>query len=129
MLTVHFGLIGALIGASMKKKAKKKNAETVQRMNASDPEKLLSEHKNNFKLHNSEIREGSIEPRPFVTFDGHQVGHWKLQMRDDRKMKFLFENNEQMTAAVNALSRHLNGSLRVNVQWDEKKKRFTKKAV
>ena len=127
MLTVHFGLIGALIGSSMKKKAKKKNAASVERMNASDPETLLAEHKHNFKIHNSEIREGSIEPRPFMTFDGHQVGFWKLQLRDDRKLKFLFENNEEMTAAISALSRHLNDSLRLNVQWDEKKKRFTKR--
>jgi hypothetical protein len=129
MLTVHFGLIGALIGASMKKKAKKKNAVSVERMNQSDPEKLLAEHKHNFKLHSSEIREGSIEPRPFITFDGHQAGYWKMHLRDNRKLKFLFENNEAMTAAVRVLSGHLNGSLSVNVQWDEKKKRFAKKSV
>src|SRR5689334_23710097 len=56
-LTVHFGLIGALIGVMMKKRAKKKNAAATQRMDQTDPEQLLTEHKRNFKLHTSEVRE------------------------------------------------------------------------
>jgi hypothetical protein len=126
-LTIHFGLLGALIGSMMKKRAKKKNAIAVQRMDQTDPEQLLTEHKHNFKLHTSEIREGSMEPRPWLTLEGHQVGHWKLLLRDDRKMKFQFENNDDMAAALDALSRLLNGSLKVNVEWDAKKKRFNKK--
>src|SRR5260221_6925517 len=62
-LTVHFGLVGGLIGVMMKKQAKKKNAAATQRMDQSNPEHLLAEHKHNFRLHTSEIREGSIEPR------------------------------------------------------------------
>ena len=126
-LTVHFGLLGALIGAMMKKRAKKKHAAATQRMDQTDPEQLLTEHKHSFKLHTSEIREGSIEPRPWLTLDGHQVGHWKLWLRDDRKMKFQFENHEQMAAGLEALSKFLSGSLKVNVEWHEKKKRFKKK--
>lgn len=126
-LTVHFGLLGALIGAMMKKRAKKKNAAATQRMDQTDPEQLLTEHKHNFRVHTSEINEGSIEPRPWITLDGHQAGHWKLLLRDDRKMKFQFENSDEMAAALNALSKFFNGSLKVNVEWDEKKKRFKKK--
>jgi len=96
-------------------------------MDQTDPDQLLTEHKHNFKLHTSEIHEGSIEPRPLFTFDGHQVGHWKLSLRDRRKMKFQFENNDEMAAALGALSSFFNGSLKVNVEWDEKKKRFKKK--
>jgi hypothetical protein len=125
-LTVHFGLLGALIGAAMKKRAKKKNAAAAQRMDQTDPEQLLAGHKHNFKLHTSEIREGSFEPRPWITFDGHQVGHCKLLLRDERKMKFQFENNDDMAAALDVLPKFLNGSLKVNVEWDEKKKRFKK---
>jgi hypothetical protein len=111
----------------MKKRAKKKNTAAAQRMDQTDPEQLLTEHKHNFKLHNSEIREGSIEPRSWITFDGHQVGYLKLLLRDDRKMKFQFETNDQMAAGLDALSRFLSGSLKVNVEWDENKKRFKKK--
>ena len=126
-LTVHFGLLGALIGAMMKKRAKKKNAAATHRMDQTDPEQLLTEHKHSFRLHTSEIREGSIEPRPWITLEGHQTGHWKLLLRDDRKMKFQFENNDDMATALDALSKFLGDSLKVNVEWDEKKKRFKKK--
>src|SRR6266581_2754384 len=102
-LTVHFGLLGALIGAMMKKRAKKKNAAATQRMDQTDPEQLLTEHKHNFKLHTSEIREGSIEPRPWLTIESRQAGQWKLLLRDDRKMNFEFETNEDMSAALNLL--------------------------
>src|SRR6185503_12120396 len=78
MLTVHFGLLGLLLRNSMKKRAKKKHAAAPERMDQTDPEQLLTEHKKNFRLHTSEIGEASIEPRPAITFDGHQVGHWKL---------------------------------------------------
>jgi len=124
-LTVHFGLLGLLIGAMMKKRAKKKNAAATQRMDQTDPEQLLAENKHNFRLHTSEINEGSIEPRPLITFDGHQVGHWKLLLRDGKKMKFQFENNDEMAAALHALSKFLNGSLKVNVEWDEKEETLT----
>lgn len=126
-LTVHFGLLGFLIGAMMKKRAKKKNAATTQRMNQTDPEQLLAEHKHNFKLHTSEIREASLEPRPWLTLESRQAGRWNLFLRDDRKMKFQFENNDDMAAALDALPKSLNGTLKVNVEWDQKKKRFKKK--
>jgi hypothetical protein len=128
-LTVHLGLLGLLIGASMKKRAKKKNATATERMNQTDPEQLLSEHKRNFRLHTSEIGETSIEPRPAITFDGHQAGHWKLLKRDGKKLKFQFENNDEMTIALDALSKYFNGSLKVNVEWNAKKKKFLKKTA
>jgi hypothetical protein len=128
-LTVHFGLLGMLIGASMKKRAKKKHAAAAERMDQTDPEQLLTEHKRNFRLHASEISEGSIEPRPAITFDGHQVGHWKLLRRDGKKLKFQFENNEDMAEALDSLSKYFNGSLKVNVEWDERKKKFIKRKI
>src|SRR4029079_2913413 len=96
-------------------------------MDATDPEQLLSENKRNFRLHASEISEASIEPRPAITLDGHQVGHWKLLRRDDKKLKFQFENNDDMTLALDALSKSSNLSVKVNVEWDARKKKFLKK--
>ena len=88
MLTVHFGLLGALIGHFMKKQAKKKNEATIQRIDQLEPEQLLSEHKHNFKLHASEIRDGCIEPRPWLMMGGTQAGRWKLFLRDGKKIEF-----------------------------------------
>jgi hypothetical protein len=128
MLTVHFGLLGALIGHFMKKRAKKKNEATIQRIDQLEPEQLLSEHKHNFKLHASEIRDGCIEPRPWLMMGGTQAGRWKLFLRDGKKMNFEFETNEDMRAALNLLPQFMNSSLVVNVEWDEQKKRYRKKA-
>lgn len=127
MLTVHFGLLGALIGSIIKKRAKKKNDATIQRIDQLDPEQLLSEHKHNFKLHSSEIREGRIDPPPWILLSGNQKGRLKLFLRNDKKMNFEFETNEDMAGAVNLLPRFMDSSFSVNVEWDEPKKRFRKK--
>lgn len=127
MLTVHFGLLGALIGHIVKKRAKKKNEATIQRIDQLDPEQLLSEHKHNFKLHTSEIREARIDPRPWLLMSGNQAGRWKLFLRDGKKMNFEFETNEDMSAALNLLPQFMNSSLIVNVEWDQTKKHFRKK--
>ena len=127
MLTAHFGLVGALIGAVVKKRAKKKTDATIQRFDQLDPEQLLAEHKHNLRLHTAEIREATIEARSFFALHGHQVGRLKLFLRDGKKMNFEFPTNEDMQAAVNLLPRFLDSSLSVNVEWDEKKKRFRKK--
>jgi hypothetical protein len=58
---------------------------------------------------------------------GKQAGRWKLFRRDGKKMNFEFENNDDMTAALNLLPQFFNSSLIVNVEWDERKKRFRKK--
>ena len=50
-----------------------------------------------------------------------------MLLRDERKMKLQFENNDDMAAALKALSGVLSGDLKVNVEWDEKRKRFKKK--
>ncbi len=42
-------------------------------------------------------------------------------------MNFEFETNEAMSTALNLLPQFFNSSLIVNVEWDERKKRFRKK--
>jgi len=129
MLTVHLGLLGALIGSMMKKRVKKKREATIHRIDQLDPEQLLAEHKHNFKLHTAEIREGAIEPRPFLALHGHQAGRLILFLRDGRKTNLEFETNDDMTAALVVLPKFMDSSLRVNVEWDERKKRFRKKRL
>jgi hypothetical protein len=126
-LTIHFGLIGYLIRESMKRRAKKKTEEFLQRAGQADPEQLLSESKGNFKVFIPEIRDSAIEPPSFFALHGKQVGRWNFSLRDGKKMRFEFENTDEMKAALDALPRLMNATLRVNVEWDETKKRFHKK--
>ena len=57
-LTIHFGLIGYLIQQSMKRRAKKKTEEFLQRAGQTDPEELLRESKDNFKVFHSRDSRG-----------------------------------------------------------------------
>ena len=125
-LTVHFGLIGMLIGESLKRRAKKKTEEFLQRAGQVDPEELLRENKNNFKVYIPEIREAAIEPPALFAMHGKQAGRWNFSLRDGKKMRFEFENSDELKAALDVLPRLLNATLRVNVEWDEIKKRFQK---
>ena len=125
-LTFHFGLIGMLIGESLKRRAKKKTEEFLQRAGQVDPEELLRENKNNFKVFIPELRDSAIDPPSFFTLHGKQAGRWNFSLRDGKKMRFEFENSDELKAALDVLPRLLNATLRVNVEWDEIKKRFQK---
>jgi len=125
-LTVHFGLIGMLIGESMKRRAKKKTEEFLQRAGQVDPEELLRESKNNFKVYIPELCDSAIEPPSFFALHGKQAGRWNFFLRDGKKMRFEFENSDELKAALDVLPRLLNATLRVNVEWNEMKKRFQK---
>jgi hypothetical protein len=87
---------------------------------------LLRENKNNFKVYIPEIREAAIEPPALFTLHGKQAGRWNFSLRDGKKMRFEFENSGELKAALDALPRLLNATLRVNVEWNEIKKRFQK---
>jgi hypothetical protein len=125
-LTIHFGLIGYLIRESMKRRAKKKTEEFLQRAGQVDPEELLRENKNNFKVYIPEIREAAIEPPALFAMHGKQTGRWNFFLRDGKKMRFEFENSDELKGALDVLPRLLNATLRVNVEWNEMKKRFQK---
>lgn len=125
-LTIHFGLIGLLIRRSMEKKAKQKAAALFQSAEYQDPEALIGQNKNNFKIYIPEIRDSSIEPPALFALHGEQAGRWSFSMRDGKKIRFEFENTEDMKSAMTVLPQRLDGTLKVNVEWNEAKKRFQK---
>ena len=128
-LTAHFGLIGMLIGSALKKRAKRQAEALLQRAEGQDPEFLLRENKTNFKVYVPEIREAVIEPPSFFTLRGKHAGRWNFKLRDGKKFRFEFENADAMKAALDALSGLLDATLRVNVEWNEPKKKFQKKKM
>jgi len=50
-------------------------------------------------------------------------------MRDGKKRRFEIESLDDMKSAVNTLPRLLSGTLRVDVEWNETKKKFRKTAT
>jgi len=111
----------------MKKKAKQKAADLLQRFEAQDLESLLRESKSSFKIYIPEISEAVIDPPAFFAMHGKQTGRLNLKTRDDKKYRFEFENVDSLRAALDALPRLLNGTLRLNGEWNEAKKKFEKK--
>jgi hypothetical protein len=126
-VTAQFGLIGYLIGAHMKKKAKQKAADLLQRFEAQDLESLLRESKSSFKLYIPEISEAAIEPPAFFAMHGKQTGRLNLKTRGDQKYRFEFENADSLRAALDVLPKLLNSTLHINGEWNESKKKLEKK--
>jgi hypothetical protein len=126
-LTVHFGIIGMLIGAALKKRAQKQTEAMLRRAEGQDLEFLLRENKSNFKIYAPEISEAAIEPPSFFAMHGKQAGRWNFKLRDGKKFRLEFENTDAMKTALDVLPRLLNATLRVNIEWNEPKKRFQKK--
>ena len=126
-LTVHFGLIGMLIGSALKKRAKRQTEALLQRPESQDPESLLRENKSNFKLYVPEISEAAMEPPSLWAMHGKQAGRWNFKLRDGRKFRFEFVTADAMKGALDLLSASLNATLRVNVEWNQSKQKFQKK--
>jgi hypothetical protein len=126
-LTHQFGLLGGLIGTLLQKRSEKKKAALIQNIDQMNPEQLLAEHKHNFKVNSIEFESATVEPRSFFASHGPHVGLWKFNLKDGRKMKLQFDNNEDLQSALNILPQLLSNSVRGNVEWNENKKRFQKR--
>jgi hypothetical protein len=92
-----------------------------------NPEELLRESQQNFRLHLAEIRDAAIEAPTFFS-DFGKAGRFILTARHREKMTLEFFNADGVKAAIHLLTPLLNSTLRVNVEWDERKQRSPKKA-
>jgi hypothetical protein len=126
VVAAQFGVIGMLIGWALNKRAKEQAETLLQRADGQDPEFLLRENKASFKVCVPEISEAAIEPPSFLAVHGKQAGRWNFKLRDGKKFRFEFENNDAMKAALDILPALLNATLRVNVEWNEPKEKFQK---
>jgi len=126
-LTHQLGILGLLIEPMMKKRAEKREKALIETIDRTDPEQLLASHKDNFRLRTVELQGGTLDPPSFFATHGLHVGRWRLNLRDGKKMDFQFENTEDMRSALDVLPNLFSSSFRVNVRWNENKKRYEKK--
>jgi hypothetical protein len=97
-----------------------------QRLEEGDPEELLRESEANFKLNLAEIRDAVIEaPALFATVG--KTGRLNLSVRHGERIKCEFENTTEMNKAIYLLVPLLNSTLRMNVAWNQERRRFEKK--
>ena len=126
-ITHQLGLLGLLIEPLMKKRAEKKEKALLETIDQTNPEQLLTRHKDNFRLGTVELQEGTLDPPSFFATHGPHVGRCQLNLRDGKKMNLQFEKTEEMRIALDVLPRLFSSGFRVNVRWNEYKKRYEKK--
>jgi hypothetical protein len=120
------GPFGNLIPLALWLFTKKKAKDWLQKIEQQNPEDLLHESGNNFKLYLAEIRDAAIEPPAFISTSG-KTGRLNLLVRHGEKIKFEFASVAEMNNAIRLLAPLLNSTLRINVEWNGEKQRFDKK--
>jgi len=116
------GIIPLVLWLVSKRKAHVKK----ERLEQADPEELLRGSEASFKLSLAEIRDAAIEPKSFFVLSG-KAGRLTLIVRHGEKIKCEFENPGQVKQAIALLAPLLNVTLKINVQWNEKKGEFEKR--
>lgn len=126
-ITHQLGILGLLIEPMIKKRAEKKEKALIETIDQTDPELLLSRHKDNFRLGSVALQEGTLDPPSFFATHGLHVGRWQLHLRDGKKMSFQFEKAEDMRIALEVLPKLFFSTFHVNVRWNQNKKKYEKR--
>ena len=120
------GPAGNIIPLTLWLFTKRKTKAKLQRLEEGNPEELLRESENNFKLNLAEIREAAIEAPAFFQTSG-KAGRLNFSVRHGEKIKCEFDNDTEMNNAIHLLAPLLNSTLKVNVEWNGEKRRFERK--
>ena len=113
------GPAGNIIPLTLWLFGKRKTKAKRQRLEEGDPEELVRESENNFKLNLAEIRDAAIEAPAFFQNSG-KAGRLNLSVRHGEKIKCEFDNAAEMNQAIHLLTPLLFSTLRVNVEWNER---------
>ena len=103
-----------------------KSKAKLQRLEEGNPEELLRESENNFKLNLAEIRDAAIEAPSFFQ-TSEKAGRLNFSVRHGEKIKCEFDNAAEINKAIHLLAPLLSSTLKVNVEWNGEKRRFEKK--
>ena len=121
--TAQFGLLGALIGHFLQKQAKKKESRNVA-INEDKPlPDLIAGHKLNHVLEAAEITDPGIEPRTIFTACAARLSF--NAAKEKKRVICYLESVDDVSSAIQTLT-PLFPSLRVGVQFNEKKKKYVK---
>jgi len=126
-ITHQMGILGLLIEPMLKRRAEKREKALIETIDQTNPEQLLTTHKDNFRLASVALQEATLDPPSFFATHGLHVGRWQLNLRDGKKMSFQFENTEDMRIALDVLPNLFSSRFQVNVRWNENKKKYEKK--
>lgn len=122
------GPVGNLIPLVLWLTSRKKTKARQQLLNDADPENLFSENPGSFKLNQAEIRDAAIGPPSWLATSG-KAGRLDFLVRHGEKIRCEFPAAADVWVAVSLLPPLLNATLRINVEWNDAKQRFQKKAA
>ncbi len=120
------GPAGNLIPLTLWLFSRNKTRVKPQRLETDDPEGLLREGKNNFKLNLAEIREATIEAPALFQTSG-KAGRMNFLVRHGEKIKCEFDSAAEMATAIHLLSPLLSSTLKVGVEWNGENQQFEAK--
>ena len=120
------GPVGNLIPLTLWLFGKSKTKAKLQRLETGNPEELLREGDNNFKLNLAEIREAAIEAPALFQTSG-KAGRMNLVVRHGEKIKCEFDDAADMATAIRLLGPRLSSTLKVGVEWNGEQQRFEAK--
>lgn len=120
------GPAGGLVPLALWLFTKKRDKSRRHSIEQQEPERMLHEHAENFKLYLSEIREAAIEPATWLATSG-KAGRLILTVRHGEKLKFEFGNVEEMSNAIHLLASRLGPALINNVEWNGEQHQFQRK--
>jgi hypothetical protein len=120
------GPVGNLIPLTLWLFTKRKTKAKLQRLEEGNPEELLRESENNFKLNLAEIRDAAIEAPTFFQTSG-KAGRLNFSVRHGEKIRCEFDNATEMNKAIHLLAPLLSSTLKVNAEWNGEKRRFERK--
>jgi len=127
-LVAHqFGLIGALIWALTKKSRERKQAAAMQALDAAHPLQLVTQHKHSFQSHRSQLTEQTLEPPSWYQGRGPYAARWRFAVGGKDRMQLELLTKEDVDTMLRLLSPIVGTSLRVDIEWNEKKKKFVRR--
>ena len=125
----QFGLLGGLIAAAAN--PKRKNEQRQQQLDSAGLDKLIADHKHNFRAPAADLSEVSIDPRSFwlaaMYSQPQHLGVFRFTHAEKGKMCLCIGAADDMKVAIENLPRALGDLVAVNVEWNETKRKFVKK--
>ena len=122
----QFGLIGLLINSMGRKKRERQVEAKKADLDQRSLRDRLEDHRDNFSVKFDDFLSARIITRAFLS-GGKHAGRWKVVLKDRGKITFEFDKVDDMKFAIAELAKPLGDRLAVEVDWNEKKRKYVKK--
>jgi hypothetical protein len=121
-----FGLLGFVIAKMAEKGEKRRTEARIEDLDQRSLKDRLEDHKHNFRVPFDDFLSSSIDKASFWTSTGANAGRWTIRTEGQGKMVLEFDDVDEMDVAVEELPKVLGEKQRINVEWNDRKRKFVK---